>query len=85
MKIIDLGMAKQMENESEKAQTVAGTLPYMAPEVIDGEAYTSKADIWSLGVILFFMCSNSETFKKKFLAKAKSEFGKILLPKGYPS
>jgi serine/threonine protein kinase len=59
MKIIDLGMAKQMESESEKAHTIAGTLPYMAPEIVEGCEYTTKADVWSLGVLLFYMCSGS--------------------------
>lgn len=64
LKIIDLGMAKQMESESEFAQTIAGTLPYMAPEIVDGSQYTTKADVWSLGVLLFYMCSGSMTFRK---------------------
>ena len=33
-----------------------GTLPYMSPELFNGQPYSHKNDIWALGCILYNLC-----------------------------
>ena len=46
-KIGDFGFASQKQ----EYDIAMGTIPYMAPEMLIKGKYTSKVDIWSLGVI----------------------------------
>ena len=62
VKIIDFGTAKIYENEFENI--VIGTLYYMAPEVLN-KKYTNKCDMWSLGVILYYLFTKRLPFKAK--------------------
>ncbi|KAL1497454.1 hypothetical protein ABEB36_008424 [Hypothenemus hampei] len=65
VKITDFGLSK-VTNEN-AAATMCGTLRYVAPEVIynvfriDGE-YGKQVDVWSLGVILYYMISREFPF-----------------------
>jgi len=43
-------------------RTSCGTIDFMAPEVIEGESYDSSCDIWSIGVIAYFMLSGTLPF-----------------------
>ena len=36
-----------------KRQTFCGTLDYVSPEVVNGEQYDEKVDVWSLGVLCY--------------------------------
>lgn len=49
--------------------TMLGSPIYMAPEVLRGEIYTSKADIWSLGVVLYEMLFGVCPFESNSIAK----------------
>ncbi|XP_040577575.2 inhibitor of nuclear factor kappa-B kinase subunit beta [Lepeophtheirus salmonis] len=49
-KLIDLGYAKKLD-QSSLAQTIVGTLQYLAPEFYMGNKYTKSVDYWSLGLI----------------------------------
>lgn len=53
VKLGDFGFCKNLVNNNDMTATMLGSPIYMAPEVLKGEPYTSKADIWSLGVVLF--------------------------------
>ena len=44
------------------AHGVVGDLRYRAPEVIQGKAYSFKADCWSFGVILYFLLTKKHPF-----------------------
>ena len=57
VKIGDFGIAKQLNNVNEYAKTKAGTMLYMAPEIINGEKYNNKVDIWALGCIIHELCT----------------------------
>ena len=53
LKLGDFGFAKQMENKSQMVATMVGTPLYMSIEILKGESYTSKCDIWALGFIFY--------------------------------
>ena len=53
LKIGDFGISKSLSETLDMASTMCGTPVYIAPEVFRGEPYDNKADIWSLGCILF--------------------------------
>ena len=53
LKLGDFGFAKQMENKSQMVQTMVGTPLYMSIEILKGESYTSKCDIWAMGFIFY--------------------------------
>jgi serine/threonine protein kinase len=52
-KIADFGLAKYLQDESQLLKTRVGTPFYMAPQILKNERYTSKCDIWSLGIIFY--------------------------------
>ena len=58
VKIADFGLAKQKAKGATDAlmHSMVGTMPYTCPEIVQQENYTEKADIWSLGCCLYFMC-----------------------------
>jgi len=60
-KLIDFGMASKY-NPEKKMSHIQGTPYYIAPEVLKNW-YDSKADIWSLGVLLYIMLSGSPPFR----------------------
>ena len=53
VKILDFGLAKARNQSLTETGAVLGTVLYMAPEQIRGEAVDARADLWALGVVLY--------------------------------
>ncbi|KAL2575423.1 hypothetical protein AAZV13_16G015000 [Glycine max] len=52
MKIGDFGFARSLTPQG-LADTLCGSPYYMAPEIIENQKYDAKADLWSVGAILY--------------------------------
>ncbi|MGB8580163.1 MAG: protein kinase [Candidatus Sulfotelmatobacter sp.] len=74
VKVLDFGLAKQVGSgifegptrsfaSIEDASSVSGTLPYMAPEILRGEAADHRSDLWALGVVLYESASGRLPFE----------------------
>lgn len=61
VKLIDFGFAKCFA-ETGKCFTLCGTPEYLAPEVILGSGYTTSADVWAAGVLVFEMVVGHSPF-----------------------
>ena len=59
IKIIDFGTAKFIGEQYENQ--LIGSPYYMAPEVFE-KKYTDKCDIWSIGIVLYFIISKRKPF-----------------------
>lgn len=58
-KLGDFGVAKVSEKTT--SGTKVGTFEYMAPEVYRGQPYGSSADLYSLGMVLYWMMNQKRT------------------------
>jgi Tol biopolymer transport system component len=75
-KLLDFGLAKLRDGEYEETArkltrsvhltgqgTVLGTLPYMAPEQVEGRPADARTDTFALGVVLYEMITGSAPFQ----------------------
>ncbi len=82
VKLLDFGLAKKtgpamgsgsrlqtVEKQTEPG-TVMGTVRYMSPEQVRGEAADHRSDIFSFGAVLFEMLSGRQAFKRETAAES---------------
>ena len=69
VKVLDFGLAQLSGTAADIEQTTTrsesgfeGTLPYMAPEQVRGEAIDARTDIYALGVVLYEMATGRRPF-----------------------
>ncbi|EXX69396.1 polo kinase CDC5 [Rhizophagus irregularis DAOM 197198w] len=55
-----MGLFGEVGNEDETK--IYGVMPYVAPEVLRGKLYTQAADIYSLGMIMYFVATGRQPF-----------------------
>ncbi|ORY67413.1 NIMA-like protein kinase [Pseudomassariella vexata] len=85
VKLGDFGLSKMIQSH-DFASTYVGTPFYMSPEICAAEKYTLKSDIWSLGCIIYELCTREPPFNAKshFQLVQKIKEGKITrLPNFY--
>lgn len=61
VKIADFGFAKRVASPN-SLTTQCGTPGYVAPEILEGQSYDTKADMWSIGVILYILLGGYPPF-----------------------
>ena len=81
IKIADLGFAKESEI-TDLSQTLCGSPMYMAPEILQkNPRYTPKADLWSVGVMLYQFVYSVPPYKAKNIIELHHSLKKFRRPK----
>ena len=62
LKIGDFGVSRWLDQKQHAAETFCGSPAYMAPEVVQGRKYDHRADLWSLGCVLYELCGLEKAF-----------------------
>jgi Tol biopolymer transport system component len=71
VKLLDFGLAKLKPAASDEGPTrthltsegmLVGTLPYMAPEQVEGKEADARTDVWAFGALLYEMATGKPAF-----------------------
>lgn len=88
LKIADFGFARSLPATS-LAETLCGSPLYMAPEILRYEKYDAKADLWSVGTVLYEMVVGKPPFRAsnhvELLRKIEKGEDRIKFPEENPA
>ncbi|KAJ5550405.1 hypothetical protein N7461_005103 [Penicillium sp. DV-2018c] len=88
LKIADFGFARSLPATS-LAETLCGSPLYMAPEILRYEKYDAKADLWSVGTVLYEMVVGRPPFRAtnhvELLRKIEKGEDRIRFPDDNPA
>lgn len=83
LKVADFGFARILPAAA-MAETLCGSPLYMAPEILRYEKYDAKADLWSVGAVLFEMSVGRPPFRAnnhvELLRRIEKSNDKIVFP-----
>jgi NIMA (never in mitosis gene a)-related kinase len=65
LKVGDLGLGRVFSSETIEAYSKVGTPLYMSPELLHGEGYDMKSDVWSLGCVIYELCEFKSPFRNE--------------------
>ncbi|KAI3732125.1 hypothetical protein L1987_63323 [Smallanthus sonchifolius] len=86
VKICDFGLSRMMTESPMKDTSSAGTPEWMAPELIRNEPFTEKCDIFSLGVIMWELCTLSRPWEglppERVVYSVANEGSRLDIPEG---
>ena len=68
IKLGDFGIAKCLDTTLSQAKTFIGTPYYLSPEIVQNKPYSFKSDVWSIGVLLYEMCTLKMPFDGNSIA-----------------
>eukprot|EP00897_Mesotaenium_endlicherianum_P004725 jgi/Mesen1/4280/ME000022S03569 len=82
IKIADFGVSRVESSEGKECLPMAGTFGYMAPEILKGEPYDHKVDVYSFGIMLWeiYCCDNPFPFMNFNVNDIKAFVGQGLRP-----
>ena len=73
----DYGVSNQLSSMTKNYTTHAGSPIIMAPEILEGEDYNDKCDIWSLGITIYYLHTKDLPYKGKCEAKILKDIKKL--------
>ncbi|EXX53695.1 Mkk2p [Rhizophagus irregularis DAOM 197198w] len=89
--ISDMGLCREADNMDKTK--IIGVMPYVAPEVLETKPYTQAADIYSFGMIMYFIatggrkpfddCAHDVDLSYRITSGIRPEFDESEVPKYY--
>ena len=77
IKLTDFGLSKYFQSNNNEAYMLSGgtgTVRYMAPEVYNNEKYDLTVDVYSLGLIIYYLYTNEKPFRDYSIETIKTYF-----------
>ncbi|RGB40658.1 kinase-like domain-containing protein [Rhizophagus diaphanus] len=88
--ISDMALSGEISNLDETK--IYGVMPFVAPEVLKGRPYTQAADVYSFGMVMYFVatkkqpfvnCAHDSILALKICNGIRPEINELELPKCY--
>ena len=62
VKVADFGISQTLTKNYNRIHEAAGSLTYCSPELLSGQPFNQKTDVWALGCIIYEMIAQKKAF-----------------------